>query len=174
MRDELPNYHYFSPHGVEAYDMAPFGRQWFSLQDRSSEKIRQLLMINAPKLVDLIKDKQRELRLSNEDTVIIGFSQGAMIGSYITSQIKFNCFIGFSGRIAHPEVIQNYSTPYCLIHGEDDSVIEVDELRRGEQYLKEQQIPHQAHALKNLTHSIDGRGLNLAIKFIKKYEHNQI
>ena len=173
MQDALPNYHFFSPHGIEAYDMAPFGRQWFSLQDRNPQVVLKLIAESAPKLIQIIQDKQAILGLTNQDTVLVGFSQGTMIGSYITALEKkpFNCFVGFSGRITYPNIRTNNITPHCLIHGSDDSVICADELQKGGHYLSSQQVPHEAHELDNLAHSIDARGIRIAMEFIKKYMH---
>ena len=50
IQEALPHHHFISPHGVEPYDMAPFGRQWFSLKDRDNTTISQLVKNNSAKV----------------------------------------------------------------------------------------------------------------------------
>jgi phospholipase/carboxylesterase len=57
IQQHFPDYHFISPHGVEAFDMAPFGRQWFSLQDRDPEAIMELVKESSKKTREIIKKK---------------------------------------------------------------------------------------------------------------------
>lgn len=166
---DLPDCHFISPHGIESFDMAPFGRQWFSLQNRDPKLIKQQIDSNSSALMDLIKAKQQELNLSNNDTIVIGFSQGTMIGLYINFIQKepFDKFIGFSGRLIPPNDCVNKETPICLIHGEQDEVVPEVELHNAANYLSNQHIKHVTHTIPNLAHSIDNKGINFAIEFIK-------
>jgi len=168
IKDDLPDCHFISPHGIQPYDMADFGRQWFSLQDRNPAVISQLIENNIKLLEDIIKQKQEELNLTNKDTIIIGFSQGTMIGLYLTLIQKepFFCTIGFSGALIEPSEVNNKLTPICLIHGELDEVIGVDEMYNASNYLSKLHIAHSDHKLTSLAHSIDGRGLDIALNFI--------
>ncbi|MGX6960766.1 MAG: hydrolase [Rickettsia endosymbiont of Pentastiridius leporinus] len=173
IKDDLPDCHFISPHGIEPCDMAPYGRQWFSLQDRNPKIILPLLAKNISKLEDIIKHKQEELNLTNKDTIIIGFSQGTMIGLYLTliQEEPFLCTIGFSGALIPPPKVHNKTTPICLIHGELDDVVGVSEMYNASHYLSEYHMPHSGHKLTSLAHSIDGRGLEIAINFVKSTCH---
>lgn len=168
IKDDLPDCYFISPHGVEPYDMAPYGRQWFSLQNRDPHIITGLLASNIKLLEDIIKQKQEELELNNKDTIIIGFSQGTMIGLYLTLTQKepFFCMIGFSGALIPPPEVHNKTTPICLIHGEFDDVVDASEMYNASHYLSKYNIPHSGHKLTGLKHSIDGRGLEIALNFI--------
>jgi len=176
IKNDLPDCHFISPHGIQPYDMAPFGRQWFSLQDRNSNIISKLIANNISKLEDIIKQKQEELNLTNKDTIIIGFSQGTMIGLYLTLIQKkpFFCTIGFSGALIPPMEVNNKLTPICLIHGELDDVVGVDEMYNASHYLAKYHIPYSEHTLTSLAHSIDGRGLEIAINFINNRHCEEI
>ncbi|MGI4775531.1 MAG: hypothetical protein ACRYE9_01140 [Janthinobacterium lividum] len=169
IQKELPDYHFISPHGIEAYDMAPYGRQWFSLSDRDPYKILELVAKNVILLADIIKSSQNSLGLTNKDTTIIGFSQGSMIGLYLTLIQKepFECMVGFSGRLVPPPKCINKHTRVCLIHGEDDDVIEAKELDNTSRYLNIYNIKNNTLKIPNLTHTIDSRGIEFAMKFIK-------
>lgn len=84
IQDDLPDCHFMAPHGVEPYDMAAHGRQWFSLQDRTPYVMKRLLGSNVASVTEIIKQKQMGLNLTNKDTILIGFSQGAMLAIYLT------------------------------------------------------------------------------------------
>jgi len=166
---ELPDCHFISPHGVEPYDMAPYGRQWFSINDRDPYKISKLIGSNVKLLENVIAEKQTELNLTNKDTIIIGFSQGTMIGLYLTliQQEPFACMVGFSGRLIPPPECINKSTPICLVHGEQDEVVDVNEMAGISKYLDMHNIIYSSYKIPNLSHSIDGNGLKIATDFIK-------
>ena len=71
------------------------------------------------------------MSLSNKDTILVGFSQGTMMGLYLTliqHHEPFYAMIGFSGRLIPPPECKNKSTPICLIHGERDDIVAVEEL----------------------------------------------
>lgn len=170
MQKSLPSHHFISPHGIEKYDMAPFGRQWFSLFDRSAPVIMEQAKKNAPIVAQMISEKQKQLNLTDKDTFIFGFSQGTMLGVYLTltSEVSYAGMIGFSGRLIPPPVVNNTKTPFCLIHGEEDEVVDYRETEKLAAYLEQHGIPQQKLIIPNLTHSIDSSGMDFAIKFINK------
>ena len=167
-QESLPEYHFFSPNGVEPYDMAPFGRQWFSLQDRSPNTIMNLVEKNTPIILKLIKNKQSELGLNNSDTVLFGFSQGAMIASYITlgQSDPFAAMVGCSGRLIPPRLLKNIKTPICIIHGQEDDIVHVDESKNMSEYCNQNNIKNQLLIVPSLKHSIDISGIEFAKKFL--------
>lgn len=169
IQNSLPNCHFISSHAIEAYDMAPFGRQWFSLQDRTPATITKLVANNAPLAFKLIKDKQEQLGLTNADTILFGFSQGTMMGMYLTliQEEPFAAMVGFSGMLLPPLELNNKVTPFCIIHGEQDDVVYAEESSNTSQYLTQNNIEHQLLIIPNLTHSIDASGMEFAVKFLK-------
>ena len=169
MQKALPDYHFISPHGIEPYDMAPFGRQWFSLSDRAPDRIMMLAGANIPLLAEIIKDKQEQMSLTNKDTVLVGFSQGTMMGLYLTliQDEPFHAMIGFSGRLIPPPTCKNLHTPICLIHGERDEIVRAEELNHCLKYLDTHNIKNASLLIPNLAHSIDTKGIEFAIKFIE-------
>ncbi|MFK7973538.1 MAG: alpha/beta hydrolase [Rickettsiaceae bacterium] len=169
MQQQLDNYHFMAPHGIEQYDMAPYGRQWFSLQDRSAPTIRKLIYNNADKVQQIITTKQDELGLTNAETVVLGFSQGTMISSYLTFTQKtpYAAMIALSGIVCPPDTINNNTTPICIVHGVEDQIIHVDESKKFVKYCKEHNIPYQIKLIDNLGHSIDMSGLEFVVNFIK-------
>lgn len=171
IQESLQDCHFISPHGIEPYDMAPFGRQWFSLQNRTPDVLKKLMSKSGPMVMDIIKQKQNELGLTNLDTILLGFSQGTMMGMYLTliQTEPFAAMIGFSGMLLQPIELNNKETPFCIIHGAEDDVVYAEESLKAASYLKQNNIKHQMLTVPNLKHSIDNSGMEFALKFIKKH-----
>lgn len=169
MQYALPDCYFIAPHGIEPFDMAPVGHQWFSLNDRSPSTIQRLIPISARSLASIIAEKQLALSLTNKDTIIIGFSQGTMLGLYLTltTNEHFACMIGFSGALVPPARVINNMTPICLIHGKEDNVLGISEMQVICDYLESNKIKHSSLVVPNLAHSIDASGIKYAIKFIQ-------
>lgn len=172
IQSSMPYCHFFSPHGVEEYDMAPFGYQWFSVMDRSEATVIKLVERNAPLIRNIISQKQKELSLTNKDTVLFGFSQGSMISVYLTltSDEPYAATISFSGKLIRPQNLANRLTPICLIHGKEDDVVLHAETEYLDKYLTENNVSHEMLLIDNLIHSIDGQGIEFAINFLKKHK----
>lgn len=169
---------YVAPNAIEPWEGGfPDAFQWFSLAngmhrkalDDMAENIR-----NSNKVLnEFIDEKLEQLGLTRKNLIIIGFSQGCMMGLYqsLASKEKIAGIIGFSGRLILPEDLneQTNSKPeICLIHGVDDSVVDFENFLNAKEILEQQGFLLEAHALENLDHSIDMRGINLASEFIKK------
>lgn len=171
IQNSLADCHFFSPHAPNAYDMAPFGRQWFSLQDRNPATLIKLAEINAPIALEIIKAKQEELGLTNADTILLGFSQGSMMGMYLTLIQKepFAAMVSFSGMLLPPPKLNNIATPFCIIHGEEDDIVSAKESSNTAEYLESNNIKYQLLIVPNLTHSIDASGMEFALKFLKEH-----
>eukprot|EP01035_Chromulina_nebulosa_P014144 gene14144-biopygen12032 len=74
----VPGVAFSSPNGTEPYDMAPFGRQWFSLQDRTPARLAAGVAAASDSLESFIDSELLRLGLPVESVALMGFSQGAM------------------------------------------------------------------------------------------------
>src|SRR3546814_4123759 len=63
----LPGAAFVSPHGPQACDMAPMGRQWFSLADRDPDLLLAGVAATAPCLDAFLDAELARLGLSDED-----------------------------------------------------------------------------------------------------------
>lgn len=174
--NNLQDVHYISPHGIEPCDMAPYGRQWFSLMDRTPDVVKDLAAKNAPHIEAIIKDKQQDLGLTNKDTILIGFSQGTMIGTYLTlSQDEpYAALVAYSGRLIPPANISNKNTPICIVHGIDDEIVDVEESHNMSEFFDDQGIKNEILTIENLQHSIDNKGIKFAADFLNKYIKDEV
>jgi len=78
----LPDAAFLSPHAPFPCDMAPFGRQWFSLQERTASAILAGIQVAAPILDAWLDSQLARLGLTDDRLALVGFSQGTMMALY--------------------------------------------------------------------------------------------
>lgn len=173
MAPALPDAAFVSPDGPQPYDMAPFGRQWFSLADRSGPALAAGVRQGA-QVVDAFLDQQlTRFGLTEAECAIIGFSQGTMVTLQMAPRRErpLAAVVGFSGALVAAETLAAdiRSRPrMLLIHGAEDEVVNPACLPQAEQALAAAGIPVLAESRPGLGHSIDGPGLALAIGFLRQ------
>jgi len=171
--EALPDAAFVAPDGPFPYDMAPFGRQWFSLQDRSLPAMAQGLRAAAP-LVDAYLDAQlAALGLDETGLALVGFSQGTMMALHVALRRPRPCaaVVGFSGALLQPEALAGEirARPrILLIHGDADEVVNPACLPEAEAGLAAVGVPVLAEMRHGLGHAIDGSGLGLATAFLRQ------
>ncbi len=172
MQTMLPDAHFISPNGVEPYDMAPFGYQWSSLQDRTPEILYAELERVRPRIRNYIISKLDQFKLLPQNLALVGFSQGTFTALHVALRLEeeIGCIVGFSGGVIAPEMLGREilsKPPICLVHGVEDDVVDISLMYSTETLLKELGVPVQSHTIPNLQHSIDSNALTIAINFIK-------
>ncbi|MBR9972580.1 alpha/beta hydrolase [Magnetospirillum sulfuroxidans] len=169
----LPDAVFIAPDAPFAYDMAPFGRQWFSLQDRSGEALAAGIRATAPVVDAFIDAKLAEYGLDDSALALIGFSQGTMMSLHVGPRRAKPCaaIVGFSGAVVAAETLaaEVVSRPrVLLIHGDADPVVNPACLPAAEQALAAVGLPVLTELRPDLDHSIDGPGLALAAAFLRQ------
>lgn len=173
MAPALPDAAFIAPDAPFPCDMAPFGRQWFSLSDRSPPALAAGVRKVAP-ILDAFIDEQLALHgLSDAELALVGFSQGTMLTLHVAPRRAHAAaaVVGFSGAVVEPETLagQVRSRPrVLLIHGDQDDVVNPACLGQAERALAAVGIPVLAQSRPDLGHSIDGPGLELAIGFLRQ------
>lgn len=167
----LPDAHFVSPNAPFPCDMAPMGRQWFSLQSRETAHMLTGLDASRPLLNDYIDETLTRLNLEIKDLFIIGFSQGTMMALHtlLTRATPCAAIVGFSGAIiASKEFATQITTKpsVCLIHGEMDDVVPFAAMPDAQGALVKAGLEVEAHPQPDLGHSINMEGLEAAKAFI--------
>ncbi|MGE5476975.1 MAG: alpha/beta hydrolase [Bacteroidales bacterium] len=169
----LPDAAFIAPDGPEPYDMAPFGRQWFSLADRSGAALAAGVR-NAAAILDPFLDEQlARFGLTEAELALVGFSQGTMTALHVAPRRPRApaAVVGFSGAVVAPDSLgqELRSRPrVLLVHGDADEVVNPACLAHAEQSLAAVGMPVLAEMRPGLGHSIDGPGLGLAIGFLRQ------
>jgi len=170
----LPDTAFVAPNAPEPCDMAPYGYQWFSLQDRTPSVIAAGVDRSAPILERFIEDQLAKHHLDARRLALVGFSQGTMMSLHVGPRLDPGpaAIVGFSGRLIAPQRLageKRSSPPTLLIHGDADQVVPFDSLAAGVAGLAAVGIPVEGLRRPGLGHGIDGPGLNAAAQFLMKH-----
>lgn len=162
----LPDTAFVSPHAPYPCDMAPMGRQWFSLQDRDPEVLQAGVSAAAPSLNAFLDAELARHGLSDDRLALVGFSQGTMTALHTLLRRPQPCavIVGFSGALLKPEVLGEEIAsrpPVLLVHGDADPVVPFEALAAAEQALDLNGVPVAAYRRPGLAHGIDQEGLQL-------------
>ncbi len=167
----LPGAAFLAPDAPFPCDMAPFGRQWFSLQDRSPAALLAGVRLTAPLLDAFLDDELMKRNLTDERLALVGFSQGTMMALHVALRRARPCagVLGYSGALIGADRLaaEIRARPrVCLIHGEADELIPVTALPAAEQALRAASVPVEAHTRPRLGHGIDEEGARLGGRFL--------
>ena len=104
----------------------------------------------------------------------MGFSQGGMMTFELgnSCQERLGALAILSGRIMEQTNINNVSlkqTPIFISHGDQDDVLHITNFYQSKTYLQNNNCTFEAHEIKDDTHTISPKAINLLQEFIKKY-----
>ena len=169
----FPDTHFFSPNGILPFENAPFGYQWFGLNDRSEQSMLKGLNNAAPYINQFIDYQLQKFNLSDENLALIGFSQGAMLALHtaLRRTKKIGAVISFAGMLVAPQLLQTElksKPPVSFIHGALDDVIPLPAMQMALAALEYAHIPVETIIEPMLGHSIGTVGLEFARKALKR------
>jgi phospholipase/carboxylesterase len=168
----VPDTEFLSPNAPFPCDMAPYGYQWFSSQDRSREAVLGGVRAAAPILDSFLDDVLAERGLSESDLALVGFSQGTMMSLFVglRRDKPVAGIVGFSGRLLAPDLLAEElrsRPPVLLVHGTDDPLVPYSSLAEAEAALKAADVPVGTVTSVGIGHSIDNEGLRRGGLFLR-------
>ena len=169
----LPNTIFICPNGHEPCQINPTGYQWFDLTKEDPSYILEQSIKAERKLVQFIDEVKNEYKLRNDKICLSGFSQGCMmsINLGLTSDQKFSCIVGFSGKIINQEDLKlrkKNSTNVLLIHGDSDQVVSPNFLLEAKDFFIRNNVEIKTHLIKNCDHHIPIEASSIALDYISK------
>lgn len=169
----LPDAEFVSPHAPEPCDMAPTGRQWFSVQDHSPEAMLAGVCHAAPHLDAFLEVELARLSLGDDRLALVGFSQGTMMALHVGLRRARPpaAIIGFSGRLVGPELLADEMTakpPILLVHGDRDEIVPIEAFYDALPALGRVGLVVEWHVCQGMGHSIDQVGLELGAGFLTR------
>ena len=169
----LPTTLFVSPDAPFPCDANPAGLQWFSFADNSQTQLLAGARLAASLVTAYLDEQQRELGLTDADTVLIGFSQGAMLALHVALRMKRHLagVIGYSGVLIAAETLKEEITskpPVLLVHGERDSVVPPQASQVAQQFLSHAGLDATLLMRPMLAHGIDEEGLRQGLAFLQK------
>ena len=170
---DLPEVEFVSPHAPFPCEMSPYGRQWFSLGDRSKESMLAGVTMASQVLNAFIDEELEKNNLSPDRLALVGFSQGTMLSLFVgpRRETAIAGVVGYSGRLIAPELLaQDIKTkpPVTLIHGASDDMVPASSLQDAVNGLTAVGIETSSELRPGLGHSIDEEGLNIGCAFLKR------
>ena len=168
----LPDAAFVAPDAPEPCDLAPFGRQWFSLQDRTPARVEAGLRAVRPVLDAFLERELTRHALPPEALALVGFSQGCMLALFAGLRMARGpaAILGYSGALVAPESLATEALarpPVLLVHGEADEVVPAARSRAAESALRAAGLPVQALYRPGLGHGIDPEGLAAGLKTLR-------
>ena len=169
----LPNTVFICPNGHETCPINPSGYQWFDLTKDDSSYILEQSLKAEEKIKQFIDEIKKEFNLTNDKICLSGFSQGCMMSLNVglTSEEKFLCIIGFSGKIIDKDNLKSRvenSTETLLIHGDTDQVVPSTHLLEAKDFLIRNNIEVETLLIKNCDHHIPIEASSTALNYILK------
>ena len=169
----MPNTIFICPNGHETCSINPSGFQWFDLTKDDPEYILEQSINAENKIQKFIHEIKQEFNLTNDKICLSGFSQGCMmsINVGLTSEKKFSCIVGFSGKIIDQDNLKNRiknSTDTLLIHGESDQIVPSTYLLEAKDFLIRNNIEVETLLIKNCDHHIPIEASSTALNYILK------
>ena len=169
----LPNTIFLCPNGHEKCLINPSGYQWFDLTKDDPSYILEESKKAEIRLKQFIEEVKKEYNLDNNKICLSGFSQGCMmsINLGLTSNDRFNCVVGFSGKIIYQEdlkVRKKNSTDILLIHGDSDEVVSSNYLLEAKDFFLRNNVNIETHLIKNCGHNIPIEASSIALNYIRK------
>ena len=174
MSEYLPDTVFISPNAPEVCSGNPGGYQWFPIPwiDGSSEEESEVGANRAIKDLNYFIDEvMHNEGLSEAETVLLGFSQGTMIGLHlaIRRDNSFASLVGFSGRLLRPDLVQDEkknSLPILLLHGDQDEVVPFGSLAEASNVLRTNGFNVDEFIMEGTGHGISPEGLEECLRFI--------
>ena len=169
----MPNTVFICPNGHEACTINPSGFQWFDLTKDDINYIIHESKKAEKKIKHFIDEIKQEFNLKNNQICLSGFSQGCMISLNVglTSEEKFLCIVGFSGKIIDQkslkERIKN-STKILMIHGDSDQVVSSTYLLEAKDFFLRNNIDIETILIENCGHHIPIEASSIALNYILK------
>jgi len=172
-REMLPDAMFVAPNAPDPCDINPAGYQWFPLDlDRDISRLAGSEKAG-PVIAQFLIDLWSETGLEAKDTLLVGFSQGAMMALDVGLRLPEALvgIIAFSGGVIAPDEVGSFikSRPrVCMVHGGEDDVVPVAMSVRGSEALKAEGVEVDFHIMAGTGHTIAQDGIEVANAFISR------
>jgi phospholipase/carboxylesterase len=169
----LPDAEFVSPDAPFPCDMAPYGRQWFSLQNRSAEALLAGVRAAAPILDAFLDDTLAQRGLDASKLALVGFSQGTMMSLYVGPRRTKTLagIVGYSGALIGAETLPEdirSRPPVLLVHGDADQIVPPQAFPLAVAGLKAAGVAVEELICPGVGHSIDEAGLRRGGEFLRR------
>jgi phospholipase/carboxylesterase len=166
---EFPRAAVISVPSPDASDMGS-GYQWFSVHGITEDNRAQRIADTMPRFVDIIRRLQKCTGATPDQTVLIGFSQGAImaLASSQTSEQLAGRIVAIAGRFARPPEKAPIATTLHFIHGDRDPVVPYSHTVRAAERLVRLGADVTSDVISGLDHGINRHAADRLIERLKQ------
>ena len=169
----MPNTVFICPNGHEKCAINPSGFQWFDLTKEDTDYILKESIKAENIIKKFINEVKQEFNLENNRICLSGFSQGCMISLNVglTSEEKFLCIVGFSGKIIDEKNLNKRiknSADILMIHGDLDQVVSSTHLLEAKDFFVRNNINIETILIENCDHHIPIEASSKALNYMLK------
>jgi len=166
-----PDMLFVSPNAPDPCERSASGYQWFPLSGAPIAGRVEGAASARPVLVSFLMDLWAQTGLTAADTILCGFSQGAMMALHVGTSLDqpLSAIVAFSGALIPAEgFLEGWFArpPVALIHGEVDQVVDPDLSRESAQILADAGFEVRLHISPGIGHGIGPDGLQFATDFL--------
>jgi phospholipase/carboxylesterase len=128
------------PEGTERFAAGGPGRQWFSVQGVTEANRPARVAQALPALEVLVRREQKHYGVAPADSVLAGFSQGAIMALELAAAHDglVGRVLSFSGRFAALPAVAPRDTNLHFLHGARDPVMPVRHAKEGQAFIEAQ------------------------------------
>jgi phospholipase/carboxylesterase len=157
---DLPHALVLVPDGFSAFDGGPTGRQWFSIREVTDANRPERVKKAAGEVTQWLDGVLATRGIARERVVLLGFSQGAIVASYLAVHRapRPMALVSLSGRYADdtpPSDHASGTVPALLVHGARDPVIPVTSASEAERALSQRGVRVTTRIQPALGHGVD-------------------
>lgn len=172
-RDIAPTALFVAPNAPDPCRDNPAGFQWFPIDFERPGYRFEGASRACPVVVSFLTDLWTQTGLTAADTILAGFSQGAMMALHVGLSLDTPLLgiIAFSGALIPPEQFLAGSSPrppVCLIHGDEDVVVDPNYSAEAAATLRQAGFAVSYHVERGAGHTITAEGLRFASDFIAR------
>jgi phospholipase/carboxylesterase len=177
-RPLLPDAIFLAPNAPQPCRQNPGGYEWFDIDpDRPDYRAEGAAAVR-PVIVEFLRDLWTQTGLGAENTVLAGFSQGAMMALHtgLSLERQLLGIVSFSGALIPPPALlegRGAKPPVCLIHGANDPVVDPRFSVEARRELEARGFTVRYHVEANAGHTITEDGLAFASAFIEEVSQGE-
>ena len=169
---DLPTITLAAPDAPFMFDLAPAGRQWFSIKGVTEANRAERIVTARQAFDDTLQSCITKAGFGNrlDRVVLVGFSQGSIMAldAVVSSRWPVAGVVAFSGRLTSPPLYApSTETRILLIHGDADTIMPVQEAQKAEQILTTIGMTVTCDILPGVGHTLTNSGVKQAQEFIQ-------
>lgn len=169
-RNALPDAAMTFPDAPVPFDLAPGGRQWFSVNGVTPANRPQRVAEAAPAFDRLLAEELAWAGVGPEGLILVGFSQGSIMSldAVLTGRWKPLAVVAYAGRLSGRPAADEATTGtrVLLVHGAADPVIPVEEMQVAAQALAQAGIAVETRVEPGAGHTITPAGAQAGTAFL--------